>query len=240
MPFDYEDYALSCTYFSEDELRLEYQRYSKLLGSSSASTGLGLGLAFFTFGISLIGTAAGAVSGRNAMKKMKIIETECQRRGIDLTFRKRDFFKGYGVGATVGVVSHGAGGHLMGSALHHVTSNAISHAGSHAVTQGLQHTTSASSVTPSSHSFFADLVERGTDKACEKGGDALEKHVYGERLFNEKWTHLAKAGDSKSNSIDSVKVIQALLKPFPQDTFIEHPQQLPRCRDRRSFSERAC
>ena len=195
-PFEYNEYRADCLRFTDEQLQQEFQRYNSMMGSSSATMGVGIGLAMFTFGLSLIGTAGGAATARNATKKMQIIEEECNKRGISPVFRKRDFFKGYGVGCTVGAVTHGAAGHLASSALTHATTHVVHHAAS----QSVQHATSAAAAaTPTTHDgLAAKAIEHGADKLGQKGAEALEKHAYGVTVLTRELTPAEKDGDSES------------------------------------------
>lgn len=177
MPFNYSEYCAYCKRISDEGLQQDYQKYIRILGSSSASTGISTALAFFTFGLSLVGTVAGGAAATNAIKKTDIIEAECARRGISPNFRKRDFFKGYGVGCTVGAVTHGAGGHLVDSVVNHAASHAFQHTAQHA------HTSLTS-------------IEHGADKLASKGSEALEKRAYGSKVLSRELTEVEKYGDS--------------------------------------------
>lgn len=128
-----------------------------MVSSGTASTGICVGLAPFTFGLSLIGGVAGAASAGNAAKKLSIIEKEMNNRGTHPNLRKRDIFGGYGLGATVGAISHGFGGHLLDSAVHHVVSPTSYTAHCHAL----------------------KTAEHAADKLGMRGGKAVEKKAYG-------------------------------------------------------------
>jgi hypothetical protein len=54
------------------QLQKELERYSHILISGSATTGIGLGFALLTFGLSAIAAASGAAQMANASKKMDI------------------------------------------------------------------------------------------------------------------------------------------------------------------------
>jgi hypothetical protein len=106
--------------------------------SACASTGAGIGLAPFTFGLSLLGSAYGARRLYIANKKLEIIQAELTRREVALhTPTKRDFIIPFSISmATLGL---GAGADAVAV---HATSQLATHAiadhGTRAVSDVLQ------------------------------------------------------------------------------------------------------
>jgi hypothetical protein len=126
--FDFDEYAYARAISDQDEYtthRLKTQEVVKFRQhiSSSASIGGGIGLAPFTFGLSLLGTAYGARRLYIAKKKLEMIEAELKKREVALhTPTKRDFFIPFGISvATMGL---GAGVDAVAS---HATSQVASH-----------------------------------------------------------------------------------------------------------------
>ena len=201
MPFNFDKYRTWC--YGQDPLLLqkEFERYTRETMAGSAGTSVAIGLAPVTFGLSaLFGAAAGGAKIANATKKLSIIENELNRQGREARLRKRDFFAGWGVGATVGALTHGAGGHLVDSAVHHAVNHTANQAAGHAVNQAAQQTVQHST---SSGDYLLKAAEHGADKLAEKGGDALEEYAYGEKVVGCTWRDLWDLTDSNSDESDS-------------------------------------
>lgn len=188
MPLDFDSYRFWCSYQNSFVLQKEWEKYTREAASGSAGTVVGFGLAPFTFGLSaLFGVGIGGIKMANAVKKLSIVERELNSRGLKPRIRKRDIFGGYGIGLTVGAATHGAGSHLFTSAVHHTVNHTAHHMASSAVNHSVQATGHHSSLTDD---CFLKLGEKGSDKLAEKGGEALEKKCYGERVVSARWRDL--------------------------------------------------
>jgi hypothetical protein len=163
MPFNFEEYRAQCASYADSALQKEFEKYCRMLASSSSSAGICLGLAPFTGGLSLIGGASGCASMYNSIEKLEIIEIEMKSRGKDVHYRKRDLFGGYLFGIGCGAVSHGAAGGLLDNAAHHAAS-----AGHLALAHVLKTT------------------EHAANGLATDGGKALEKRCYGEAVAIQK------------------------------------------------------
>jgi hypothetical protein len=132
MPFDFEEYARCCKETDDDVLQEEYERYVRQTARGSAGTAVGYGLAFFTFGVSLIGAAASAATLANAATKVNIIRTEMERRGKKhkLNTRVRDVYGGIALGS-LGLVTTPVGHAMLhassGATFYHGHANIPSH-----------------------------------------------------------------------------------------------------------------
>ena len=203
MPFNFNDYRAWC--YGQDPLLLqkEFERYTRETMAGSAGTSVAIGLAPLTFGLSaLFGAAAGGAKIANATKKLSIIENELNRQGIDAKLRKRDFLAGWGVGATVGALTHGAGGHLVDSAVHHAVNHTANQAAGHVVNQAAQQTVQHST---STGDYLLKAAEHGADKLAEKGGDALEEYAYGEKVVGCTWRDLWDSDSEDSDDPDEAR-----------------------------------
>jgi hypothetical protein len=160
MPFNFEQYTRECRNMSDYKLQKELESYSRQSYSGGASYGIGLALIPFTFGLSALGSVAATATMANALTKVHILEKESNNRNVQLSLRKRDIFYGAGVGATAGLASHGAGGHLLGSVAHHAAQHAH-----HVISPTGEH--------------ILNYADKGTNKACNVGSKSLEKMAYG-------------------------------------------------------------
>lgn len=102
MPFDFEKFEAECRKASDGQLQQLYQKYVRQTTSGSTGTAVGIGLSFFTLGLSLIGSAACSATVANAAAKVDIIKTEMARRNKknQLSTRARDIFGGIALGTT--------------------------------------------------------------------------------------------------------------------------------------------
>ena len=200
MPFEFDKYRSWC--YGRDPLLLqkEFEKYTRQTMSGSAGTGVAIGLAPFTFGLSaLFGAAAGGARTVNATKKLSIIEAELNRQGCVANLRKRDMWAGIGIGCTLGAVTHGVGGHLVESAAHHAVNHTANQAAdyvtNHTAQQTVHHATS-------SGDYMLKAAEHGADKLAEKGGEALEERAYGEKVVSWSWRDLWDSDDSAREDSD--------------------------------------
>jgi hypothetical protein len=123
MPFNFKEYREWCRTWDDDILQEEYQKYVRATARGSTGTAVGYGLAFFTFGLSLIGAAASGATLANAAAKVDIIRTEMARRKRKhkLETRPLDVFRGIALGS-LSLVSTPIE-HVVGPALTHATSS---------------------------------------------------------------------------------------------------------------------
>jgi hypothetical protein len=127
MPFNPSEFRQWCRGWDDDELQRQYQRYVKQTTQGSTGCAVGVGLAFFTFGLSLVGSAISAAELTNAAMKVDILRAEmARRRKAGTTTRKlevrvRDLGKGLAFGS-VGLITSPAG-HIAGSAISHAASS---------------------------------------------------------------------------------------------------------------------
>jgi hypothetical protein len=66
---DFDDYRDECAEYDDWRLQKELEKYTRMMASSSAGTGLAIALAPFTFGISLLCGASSGAAYANAVKK---------------------------------------------------------------------------------------------------------------------------------------------------------------------------
>lgn len=202
MPFKFDEYRAWCTNQDASTLQREWEKYTRETSSGSAGTGVSLGLAPFTFGLSaLVGLSIGGAKITNAVKKLSIVEKQLNSLGLEPRTRKRDIFGGYGIGMTVGAATHGAGSHLFDSAVHHTINHTANHVANSAVHQVVQQTPHHGS---STGDYLLKLGEKGADKLAEKGGEALEKTCYGEKVVGATWRDLfdSEASDNEETNSD--------------------------------------
>lgn len=166
MPFNFEEYRAQCTGYADSALQKEFEKYCRMLASSSSSSGISLGLVPFTCGLSLIGGAGGCASMYNSIQKLEIIETEMKSRGNDTHYRKRDLIGGYLFGIGCGAVSHGVAGDLLHTSAHHAAS--VGH------------------LALASHEHVLKAAELAANGLATDGGKALEKRCYGETACIQK------------------------------------------------------
>lgn len=126
MPFNYIEYEKWCRTWDDDILQEEYQKYVKATARGSAGTAVGYGLAFFTFGFSLIGAAVSGATLANAAAKVDIIRTEMARRKRKhkLETRPQDVFGGLALGSLS----------LVSTPIEHAVVPALTHATSSGAT----------------------------------------------------------------------------------------------------------
>lgn len=186
MPFNYTEYRRQCRSYDIFSLQKEFEKYTRMAGSGTAATSICLVLAPFTFGISLIGGVPGAASTGNAVKKLSIIEKEMNSRGHSPNLRKRDFFGGYMMGGTIGLVSHGLGGHMVDVAMHDVLSP-TTYMGHHRAFETLEHV---------------------TDKVGLQGGKAIEKRAYGGVVAAQEQHDQGKYHPFRSSSEDIILTLR--------------------------------
>jgi hypothetical protein len=167
MPFNFSEYRRECKKMSDGKLQKELEKYTRHTSSAGVSYGVGLALIPFTFGLSALGSVAASASGTNALLKADILKDESESREVELRVRARDILGGYAIGLTCGAVSHGLGGHVLDSAVHHVAQHAH-----HAMSPAEQH--------------VLKYGDKGADFACEKGSKGLERNAYGEATETRK------------------------------------------------------
>lgn len=131
--FDEADYVLKLQSLSDQELRSREVRAYRQHVTSSASIGSGLGFAFLTGGVSLLGSAYGGRRLYLAKKKLELIQDELKKRGLESHEpTKRDFFIPLGISvATMGL---GAG---IDAVAAHATSGIAAHAVAHHGSQAI-------------------------------------------------------------------------------------------------------
>lgn len=175
--WDKDAYAASLRSMLEPELRqLHYETRQKVM-AADATTGAGLGTAFFA-PVALFGAAAGYRRRRYNQQKLDMIEQYMNSQDFERSeLRKRDVFKAMGPTAVVSVVMPGAGaalGHLTGHVASHVvahgashvvahgTSHAVAHGTSHAASHGASHAT-AHSVAHTAHAAIQQKAAHSAD-----------------------------------------------------------------------------
>lgn len=104
--YDFTDFRKRCLRLDDEDLQVLYQRYVRQVAQGTTGQVVGVGLAVFTCGLSLLGTAYSAAEMTNAAIKVDIIREEMQRRKKKhlLNTRARDVFGGVGLGS-VGLVT---------------------------------------------------------------------------------------------------------------------------------------
>ena len=115
MPYNFNEYAAWCEEMEPYKLQEEYQKYVRLTTGGSTACVVGIGLVFFTFGVSaIIGSAVGMATVPNAAAKVQIIKDEMARRKKknQLIVRKRDIFEGLALGS-LGLITDPVGHHAM-------------------------------------------------------------------------------------------------------------------------------
>jgi hypothetical protein len=139
--FDEEEYASKITdeqVYPTHRLKTHETAKCRQHISAGASIGGGVGLAPFTFGLSLLGTAYGARRLYIAKKKLELIQAELKRRNVVLHEpTKRDFLIPFGISmATLGL---GAGvDALAANATSQVATHVIADHGTRAIDAALQ------------------------------------------------------------------------------------------------------
>jgi hypothetical protein len=108
MPFIPDPYRRWCSNASTAQLEADLRSYTKQVAAGAAGAGTGLALSIFTFGISLIGTAAGTAMAANAGQKMEIIKDELRRREHTTLIRGTDLASGFGSGMAGGMAGGAA------------------------------------------------------------------------------------------------------------------------------------
>jgi len=163
MAFDFDEYRAECADYDDWRLQKEFEKYTRMMSSSSVGTGIAVALAPLTLGLSLLGGVPSGAAYANAVKKMRIDQQELNSRGNSANLRGRDIFGGAAIGGTVGIAMMGVPGHLVDTAVNHTLSHA----------------------TVASHQSMLKAVEGGANSACLKGGRQLEKKAYGKPVVKE-------------------------------------------------------
>ncbi|KNG45778.1 hypothetical protein TW65_07524 [Stemphylium lycopersici] len=109
MPFNFTEYNQSCSQMSPEELRREWNHYTRLITGSATSTTLSGLAALPTAGISLIGVMIGSAGIHNARKKREIIDYHLGRYEEQHKTRKRDVIGSMAFSGTLGVITLGMG-----------------------------------------------------------------------------------------------------------------------------------
>ena len=94
---------------SLEELRLEWNHYTRLITGSATSTTISGLAAPFTGGISLVGVFIGSTGIHNARKKRAIIDCHLARYEEQHRTRKRDVIGSMAFSSTLGVATLGIG-----------------------------------------------------------------------------------------------------------------------------------
>ena len=107
--FDFDKYEEWCALRSTSigQLEADHCECTRQVAAGAASAGAGLAFSIITFGISLVGTAAGTAMATNAGKKIEIINRELRKRQQRTALtRGTDIARGFrnGTGAMVGGV----------------------------------------------------------------------------------------------------------------------------------------
>jgi hypothetical protein len=131
--FEESEYASKISKYSLTELKKQEVIKHRQHVSASASIGGGIGVAPFTMGLTLIGSAYGGRRLYIASKKLEMIRAELEKREVELYKpTKRDFFIPLGVSmATLGL---GAGVDSLAS---HATSTVAAHVAAQHGTQAV-------------------------------------------------------------------------------------------------------
>ena len=119
MPFDFKSYTLKCKSLSNDELQLQWQKYTREIASGGTISSTSVMFVPLTAGISSIGLPISTSKMYNARKKMQIIDAEFGKRGETHVTRKRDVVSSVALAGTIGVLSLGlapAGSDMLGAA----------------------------------------------------------------------------------------------------------------------------
>lgn len=107
MPFDFDEYDKKCSQMSLEELRLEWNHYTRLISGAAASATLGGSALVFTAGVSIIGVAIGSAGIYNARKKRQILKKYLNQE--ERTTRKRDVMGSAAFNGAVGLTTLGLG-----------------------------------------------------------------------------------------------------------------------------------
>lgn len=158
MPFDFDEYRESVKGWSTPVLEAEIRKYVQQSSGASASGGIGIALAPFTFGISLCGTAVSAATYANSLKKLTILRDEMHERDEVVKLRKRDFAVPMAFSLGTAGITHGTG-----SAMHSLVHNAAQH-GHHVVTSN-----------PHMISMGEKAIKEGVDQGCKAIGSRTNK-----------------------------------------------------------------
>ncbi|CAD0083022.1 unnamed protein product [Aureobasidium vineae] len=144
--FDAAAYIAKVRKMDHAELRKREICKTRQIYSSSWSIGAGVGVAFFTAGLSLVGSAYGLRKMSIAEQKLVIVQEELKSRELDLyKERKRDFFipmaigvvtAGIGCGSSIAIAasSHLPTHEISSAAVHHIISEPS--AAVHGITEG--------------------------------------------------------------------------------------------------------
>ena len=109
MPFNFTEYDGRCSHMSLEELRLEWNHYTRLITGSATSTTISGLAAPLTGGISLIGVFIGSTGIHNSRKKRAIIDCHLARYEEQHRTRKRDVIGSMAFSSTLGVATLGIG-----------------------------------------------------------------------------------------------------------------------------------
>ncbi|KAA8611229.1 hypothetical protein TUN199_11601 [Pyrenophora tritici-repentis] len=109
MLFNFTEYKERCSQMSLEELRREWNHYTRLITGSATSTTLSGLAALPTAGISLIGVIIGSTGIYNAQKKRAIIDYYLARYEEQHKTRKRDVIGSMAFSGTLGVATLGIG-----------------------------------------------------------------------------------------------------------------------------------
>lgn len=184
---NYYEYKNEARNWSNATLQSQYNNLTRMTGASYGSGTAGLALAPFTFGLSLIGTGLGGYGMRKAHKKQKMLEELAEERGISLDFRTRDVLGGTAFGCTLGAVTHGVAGHVVGAGVVHATS----HVALATTSNGMTVLTQTAGNTTAAH-----LAGQGADYAVRKGVGHVQQR--GSGCGTEMLEKCDSAADSKS------------------------------------------
>ena len=158
MPFDFDDYEREVPLWSTPRLQAEIRKYVQQTSGASASGGVGVALAPFTLGFSLLGTGMAAATYANGLKKFTILREEMHRRDEEMKLRRRDFIVPMAFSIGTAGLTHGTG-----SAMHSLVHNAAQH-GSQIVTNN-----------PHMISMGEKAINGGIGQGCKQIGSRTNK-----------------------------------------------------------------
>ncbi|MCJ1244541.1 Ankyrin repeat domain-containing protein 44 [Trapelia coarctata] len=176
--FDDDEYEKRVSTLSREDLQKLHAVVSQKVLGASAGVGAGIGGAFFTAGVSLVGSA---IAGRRVNvndRRKKIIEKRLADEGWDkYKIRKRDMIIPLAAIGVVGMVAPGADA-VIGHFASHAATHAATHASTHvASTAAAHHTADAVRVAADHPETFAKAIEHGASNQLAELTNGAVGHI---------------------------------------------------------------